>query len=287
MTDRAALLACEGLTCGYVVGHEEVLAVDDVSLAVHPGEILGITGPSGCGKSTTLRLISGRERPDEGRVRMDGVDIWEGARRGPRLPRPGFVMPVFQDPVASLNRRWPIWRSITEPLTVGRRRMSTEERRRIAREQMARVGLGHLDERALPSRLSGGQAQRVAIVRALVAEPSLVVADEPTAALDVTTAAGVTRVLREAADSLGIALVVVSHDRNFLAVLADRLVRMDHGRVVERTSREDLQRHDPSRPYPGHQTVDITPADAGDPDLEGRSTDAPARPNPSNEELSL
>jgi ABC-type glutathione transport system ATPase component len=218
-------------------GHD-VPAVCDVTVAVREGEVLGITGSSGCGKSTTLRLLSGLERPDRGAVSLGGRDIWDGARRGPRLPRPGFVMPIFQDPVASLDRRWPVWRSITEPLTVAGPRLGTEARRELARDHLARVGLDHLDERSLPSQLSGGQAQRVAIVRALVARPALVIADEPTANLDVTTAAGVTRVLREAAD-LGIALVVVSHDQHRLAVLCDRVLRMERGRVVEEETLRD------------------------------------------------
>lgn len=220
-------------------GHD-VSAVADVSVAVRAGQVLGITGPSGCGKSTTLRLLAGLERPDRGVVRIDGHDIWQEARRGPRLPRPGFVMPIFQDPVASLDPRWPIWRSITEPLTVDKPRMNSSERRKLARKHLAQVGLEHLDERSVPAQLSGGQAQRVAIVRALVAEPALVVADEPTANLDVTTAAGVTRVLRQAAD-LGIAMVVVSHDQVRLALLSDQLIRMENGQVVA----EETLRYDP------------------------------------------
>jgi ABC-type dipeptide/oligopeptide/nickel transport system ATPase subunit len=227
-----------GLCRAYQDGGRAVRAVCDVALKVQAGEVLGITGSSGCGKSTTLRLLAGLERPDSGVVGLAGQDIWQGTRRGPTLPRPGFVMPIFQDPVASLDRRWPIWRSITEPLTVGGQRLSTALRRELARHHLARVGLDHLDERSLPAQLSGGQAQRVAIVRALVAEPALVIADEPTANLDVTTAAGVTRVLREAAD-LGIALVVVSHDQHRLAVLCDRVLRMEQGRIVdEETFRE-------------------------------------------------
>ena len=144
----------------------------------------------------------------------------------------GYVMPIFQDPLASLDSRWPVWRSITEPLTVRGSRMSKAERRELAREQLRQVALDNLDERLLPGQLSGGQAQRVAILRALVAQPALVVADEPTASLDVTTAAGVTRLLRESAD-LGIALVVVSHDQERLAVQCDRILRMEQGRVVE------------------------------------------------------
>ncbi|SEF18959.1 dipeptide/oligopeptide/nickel ABC transporter ATP-binding protein [Jiangella alba] len=205
-------------------------AVVDLTVAVHPGEIVGVTGASGCGKSTTLRLLAGLEQPHAGTVRLGGADIWAEGRT-PRPPRPGYVMPVFQDPVASLDRRWPIWRSVTEPLTVGRPRMSKQERMAAAREHLARLSLDHLDVRCLPTQLSGGQCQRVAIARALVAGPALVVADEPTASLDVTTAAGVTRVLREAADQ-GTALVIVSHDQDRLSVLADRILRMNRGRVV-------------------------------------------------------
>lgn len=237
----AAVVDGVGLSRTYDDRGHAVPAVRDVAVAVRAGEVLGITGSSGCGKSTTLRLLAGLERPDRGVVRVDERDIWERTRHGPRLPRPGFVMPIFQDPVASLDRRWPIWRSITEPLTVGRHRMGSAERRKLARQHLERVGLEHLDERVLPVQLSGGQAQRVAIVRALAAEPALVVADEPTANLDVTTAAGVTRVLREAAD-LGIALVVVSHDQDRLAVMSDRLIRMENGRVVG----EESLRPDPA-----------------------------------------
>jgi peptide/nickel transport system ATP-binding protein len=226
-----------GLSRTYRDGSHLVPAVSDVSVAVRAGEVLGITGSSGCGKSTTLRLLAGLEPPDRGVVLIEGIDIWSGAKRAPTLTRPGFVMPIFQDPISSLDRRWPIWRSITEPLTVGRR-LTTAERRKIARDHLARVGLEHLDEQSLPAQLSGGQAQRVAILRALVADPALVVADEPTANLDVTTAAGVTRVLREAAD-LGIALVVVSHDQERLAVLSDRLIRMENGRVVNEETLRD------------------------------------------------
>lgn len=221
-----------GLFRAYQDGRHTVPAVHDVTVTVHAGQILGITGSSGCGKSTTLRLLAGMEQPDRGTVSIGGVDIWRGRRREPRMPRPGFVMPIFQDPVASLDRRWPIWRSITEPLTVGRERLSAAERRELARHHLARVGLAHVDERSLPAQLSGGQAQRVAIVRALAAKSELVVADEPTANLDVTTAAGVTRLLREAADT-GIALVIVSHDQDRLAVLCDRLLYMERGHVAK------------------------------------------------------
>lgn len=212
-------------------------AVRAVSLRVAPGEVLGVCGRSGSGKSTLLRLLAGLERPDSGRLLLGGAPVWpeSGRSAGPRLPRPGWVMPVFQNARASLDPRWPLWRIITEPLTVGPPGRAVPERarlRELAAAELERVGLGQLDPLARPGSLSTGQCQRVAIVRALVAGPGLVVADEPTASLDLTTAAGVTRLLRQAADA-GSALVVVGHDVDRLAVLADRVVRMVDGALTE------------------------------------------------------
>lgn len=215
----------------YYEGADGFRGLRDLDLAVEPGEIVGLSGFSGCGKSTALRMIAGIERPDSGQVLFHGQDIWAGVRgHAPRLPRPGYVMPVFQDPTSSLDPRWPIYRSITEPMTV-RRRMSRSDRISAARELVARVGLEHLEVDVLPSQLSGGQCQRVAIVRALAGQPALLVADEPTASLDVTSAAGIMRLLRDTADE-GTSIVVVSHDRRILSSLADRVLPLVDGRVV-------------------------------------------------------
>jgi peptide/nickel transport system ATP-binding protein len=210
-----------------------VPAVRGVDLDVHAGEVVGVVGRSGSGKSTLLRLAAGLEPPDTGEVLLAGVDAWPGARR-PRhavRPRKGWVMPVFQDPVASLDRRWPLWRTLTEPLVVGGARLSRTERRRRAAEALAGVGLEGVDVDRLPATLSVGQCQRVAVVRALIARPALVVADEPTASLDVDAAAAVAALLREAADD-GAAVLVVSHDEPRLASYADRLVRMTDGELT-------------------------------------------------------
>lgn len=196
-----------------------VVAVDDVSLALRPGEIVGVVGRSGSGKSTLARLVAGLEPPDTGTVLLAGRPTTR------RRLRPGYVMPVFQDPVASLDRRWPLWRTLAEPV---RARGDTLGRDAAARA-LADVGLDvDLDRR--PGSLSVGQAQRVALARALLAEPALLVADEPTASLDVATTAAVTDLLRHLAD-LGTALLVVSHDRARLAGYADRVLTMDAGRL--------------------------------------------------------
>jgi len=195
-----------------------VTAIDDVSLTQHRGEIVGIVGRSGSGKSTLARLVAGLERPDSGTVTLDG----QSTRR--RL-RPGYVMSVFQDPVASLDRRWPLWRTLAEPV----RARGAALTRDAAARALADVGLD-LDLDRRPGSLSVGQAQRVAIARALLAEPALLVADEPTASLDVATAAAITDLLRGLADR-GAALLVVSHDRARLAGYADRVLTMRDGRL--------------------------------------------------------
>ncbi|MFD7660054.1 ATP-binding cassette domain-containing protein, partial [Actinosynnema sp. NPDC059797] len=181
-----------------------------------------------------LRLLAAVERPDSGEVEFAGRPAWVKRRR--RVPRPGFVMPVFQHPRASLDPRWPIWRTVGEPMP------REPDRRGRARDLLDRVGLPGIDLDARPTELSGGQCQRVAIARALAAEPAVVLADEPTSALDVTTAAGVLHLLRAVADG-GTAIVLVSHDGAVLDVLADRVLRLvdrslavepvDAGEVVE------------------------------------------------------
>lgn len=232
----------------YSEDSETVRGVRHLDVTVEPGEVVGLSGLSGSGKSTALRLLSGMERPDSGRVEFAGRDAWEGVRgSAPRLPRRGFVMPIFQDPTSSLDPRWAIHRSVTEPMTV-HRKMTRDQRVAVARDLLSEVGLGDLDVTCLPSQLSGGQCQRVAIVRALAGEPSLLVADEPTASLDVTSAAGVMHMLRRTADA-GTAIVIVSHDRRVLRTLADKVVRLENGRVVTSVPADAEAERSPDRRF--------------------------------------
>jgi peptide/nickel transport system ATP-binding protein len=204
----AARLEC--VTLGHPGGAPVLVGVD---LTVRAGEVVGICGPSGQGKTTLLRALAGLHRPAAGTIRLGDVDVWQGRR--PRRPRPGYVMPIFQDVSASLDPRWQVWRSVAE---------AGATRADVTR-LFAAVGLAesHLD--VLPHQLSGGQRQRVAIARALAGRPALIVADEPTAALDPTVAAGVVRLLREVADA-GCAVVVASHDEARLRSFADRVLRV-------------------------------------------------------------
>lgn len=199
-----------------------VTAVDRLDLTVRAGEIVGVVGPSGAGKSTLLRLLAGIEAPDSGELRFAGDPAWTGRARVARYLRPGYVMPVFQDPYASLDPRWPIWRSITEPLTA-RQRHNDTDLRAIAAQWMAKARLDGVDPTARPAQLSGGQCQRAAILRAMLAEPALLVADEPVARQDVLTAAAIGEMFTTTA-TRGTAVVIASHDKAWLARITARIV---------------------------------------------------------------
>jgi ABC-type dipeptide/oligopeptide/nickel transport system ATPase subunit len=225
-------------------GREELI-LNGVNLEVFPGEIVGLLGPSGCGKSTLLRILLTVEPLTSGTLRIAGQPV-----RGPR--HDGVVMPVFQNPTASLDPRWPIWKTITEPLGASHRgHLTRHDRWRIASERLAGAGLGSVDPRARPRQLSGGQCQRVAILRALVAEPQVLIADEPTSALDVSVAAGILHLIAGAARD-GVAVIVASHDRNALHALCSRLLEMRDGTLgpvpmLEQQGTEELSSQ-PARP---------------------------------------
>ncbi len=225
------VVVAQGIAKSYESGGRTISAVRPVDVTVRAGEVTGILGASGSGKSTLLRLLSGMDRPDAGSVTFGSAAAWGRGSR-PRLSRLGFAMPIFQDPVGSLDPRWPLWRSITEPLVLAQGRMSRRERRRRAQEALEEVGLGDIDPRRRPGSLSVGQCQRVAVVRALIAQPALLAADEPTASLDVEAAEVVGAMLRSAADA-GAAVIVVSHDEARLRSYADRIVRMSEGRLSD------------------------------------------------------
>jgi peptide/nickel transport system ATP-binding protein len=206
----------------------EDLILDAVNLEVFPGEIVGLVGPSGCGKSTLLRILLTVEPPTSGTLCIAGQPV--------RKPRhDGVVMPVFQNPTASLDPRWPVWKTITEPLVAAHHgRLDRRERWRIATQRLAEAGLGAIDPKARPRHLSGGQCQRVAILRAMVARPKVLVADEPTSALDVSVAAGILQLLAGAARD-GLAIIIASHDRNALRVLCSRLLEVREGTLQSLT----------------------------------------------------
>ena len=213
----------------YDNGAKPVTAVLRASLQVHQGEIIGICGPSGCGKSTFLRILATIEPPGGGEVYLNGqrIDNAGNKRTIRKLLRSGYVMPIFQDPVGSLDQHWPVWRTVTEPL-MARQFLMQGIRREIAAERLHEVGLGHIDPDARPEELSVGQCQRISIVRAMITKPALIVADEPTSALDASVSAVILHLLAGVA-AKGTAIVIASHDTAVLGALCHRIVTMRDG----------------------------------------------------------
>ncbi len=218
-------------------------AVDDVSLTVSRGEILGVVGESGCGKSTLARILLGIIAPSRGSVLLQGRSLSSLPRR--ELAR--MVQPVFQDPYSSLNPRKTIGEILELPLRVHGIGTSAERSRAVA-EVMAQVGLADRLRGALPNQLSGGQRQRVAIGRALVVRPQIVICDEPTSALDVSVQAQILNLLLDLRKTFGLTLVFISHNLAVVEHLSTRVAVMYLGRIVEQADVDTLF-ETPRHPY--------------------------------------
>ncbi len=223
-------------------------AVDGVSLDVRDGEILGVAGESGCGKSTLSRLICGLVNPTSGEVLFKGRDI-HGLSGGAKKAFRRQVQMVFQDPEGSLNPRRRIGSVLRQPFQV-HRIGSPEEQQQQALALLERVKLTPPEYYAskFPYELSGGSKQRVAIARALALEPSLVLADEPVASLDMSIRGAILMLLRELNRDLGISIVLISHDLNVLQTMASRIAIMYLGRIVEIGTKEEVFSR-PRHPY--------------------------------------
>ena len=217
---------------GLTGGGQPVHAVDDVSLTLARGEILGLVGESGAGKSTIGRIVLGLERPDKGEVLFDGTDLAGLSSRRLRRARRRMHM-ILQDPYESLHPGMRLGRIVAEPLAIAR----------IPRAEIPAKVTSALDEvglvpasgfvRRYPSELSGGQRQRVAVARALVGRPELVVADEPTSMLDASLRAGVLELILAMRDRLGTAFIFITHDLAVARYVSDRVAVMHEGRLVE------------------------------------------------------
>ena len=224
-----------------------VRAVQQVSLEVHPGQILGIVGESGCGKSTLAKVLIGLQEPQSGSLLIDGEDIYRCPVQERHSTVARNLAMVFQDPASSLNPRLSAERIIRDPLDV---HGVGDERSRHARveELMSLVGLPDSIAPRLPREMSGGQQQRVAIARALALQPRIIVADEPTSALDVSVRSQIINLLVDLKQRLGLGMVFISHDIHTVRYLADRLAVMYLGRVVEQGT-TSLVADNPRHPY--------------------------------------
>jgi ABC-type glutathione transport system ATPase component len=220
-----------------------VVAVDGVSLSVPAAGAVGLVGESGSGKTTLARVISGIQKPDQGEVRLDGEVLPPRRSRSQRRQ----VQLVFQDPYSSLNPRRTIRSVLNELLAVhGLARGDAVDRR--CAELMNLVGLPSEALDRKPAAFSGGQRQRLAIARALAVDPSVIVADEPVSALDVSIQATILELFARLRDELGVGLLLISHNLAVVWQLCDRVAVMLNGRIVERGERDQIFSA-PQHPY--------------------------------------
>jgi peptide/nickel transport system ATP-binding protein len=227
----------------FKAGKRTVVAVDDVSLIVPEGGVMGIVGESGCGKSTLARLILGLLPADSGDIVIDGRRLADLDRKA----RARLIQPVFQDPFASLNPLARVRDIVAMPL-VAQGSSSRADIARTVEEMLGRVGLSKEMGGRLPAELSGGQRQRVAIARALVLRPRIVVCDEPTSALDVSVQAQILNLLAELRRDLGLTYLFISHNLAVVEHVASEVAVMYLGRLVEREPTETLFAK-PEHPY--------------------------------------
>ncbi len=221
---------------GAARGSEHFLqAVDDVSFSIGRGECVGLVGESGCGKSTLVKLITRLLDTSDGRIWFDGQDIGTVPADGfASVPQRALIQMVFQDPTDSLNPRFTAFDTIADPI---RRLGGIRGSRNVSERVLALADMVGLPRELLgryPHQLSGGQKQRVGIARAVALEPRLLVLDEPTSALDVSVQAVILKLLDDLRRRLGMSYLFVSHDLNVVRLLADRVLVMYLGRIVER-----------------------------------------------------
>jgi len=243
------LLALDDLAVHFKVGSalkggiRTLKAVDGVTLAVKPGECLGLVGESGCGKSTLALSIMGLVEPTRGEVRLNGTSL---AARD-RMETARTVQMVFQDPYASLNPRQTVRRTLADPLRLHGVTDKAEVEHRVI-DMMTKVGLRPDQADRYPHEFSGGQRQRIGIARALILKPQLVICDEPVSALDVSIRAQIINLLLDLKDEMGLSYILISHDLGVVEHVSDRVAVMYLGRIVEQGGWQEIF-EDPRHPY--------------------------------------
>ena len=226
---------------------EFVKAVDGVTFEVKKGEVFGIVGESGCGKSTLGRGVCKLENLTSGHVYLDGEDITEYNDRRMRSVRKKIQM-VFQDPYMSLNPRMSVFDIIAEPLLAHHLYQDKADLEKKVLDLLHRVGLDDYHANRYPHEFSGGQRQRIGIARALAVEPSLIIADEPVSALDVSIQAQVLNLLNELKHDLDLTYIFVAHDLSVVEYISDRVGVMYLGNFVEVGEKEKIYSN-PMHPY--------------------------------------
>jgi oligopeptide transport system ATP-binding protein len=249
-----ALLEVSGLSTAFHTRHGVVRAVNDVSFHLERGETLGIVGESGSGKSVAcLSLLGLIPRPpgriEAGSARFEGIDLLHGAEPLLRAIRGRRIGMIFQDPMTSLNPYLTVEDQLVEPLLI-HGLADRAEARRLALAALKEVGVPDAERRIrnYPHQFSGGMRQRVMIAMALIAKPDLLIADEPTTALDVTVQAQILELIEREQTQRGVAVILISHDLGVVGEVCDRVMVMYAGRVVETAPADTLFRA-PQHPY--------------------------------------
>lgn len=247
------LLSVKNLTTSFHTGGSYLPAIDDVSFSIRKGETLGIVGESGCGKSVTslsiMQLLSSNGKIQRGSIQFEGRELVGLSDNDMRKIRGNDIAMIFQEPMTSLNPVHKIGKQIGESLQIHRNANSGEIRRK-AIELLTLVGIPRADQiiDEYPHRLSGGMRQRVMIAIAMACDPKLLVADEPTTALDVTIQAQILDLMRKLKTEREMSLMLITHDLGVVAEMCDRVVVMYAGKVVEQGDVRSIFRN-PTHPY--------------------------------------
>jgi oligopeptide/dipeptide ABC transporter ATP-binding protein len=269
-TRPEALLSVDDLKVRFATEDGVVRAVDGVSFELKPGEILGIVGESGCGKSVTAQTIMGLTRSPnstiEGAVRFHGKDLVSASEEELQSIRGREISMVFQDPMTSLNPVYRVGDQIVEQIQAHREIQDGEAKDR-ARELLASVGIPNAAKRVddYPYEFSGGMRQRAMIAMALALEPRILIADEPTTALDVTIQAQILALIQHLNEERDLAVILITHDLGVIAEVADRVLVMYAGQIVEEGTLEEIF-YDPQHPYTWGLMGSLTRLDRPPPD---------------------
>lgn len=248
------LLEVKNLTTRFYQDEKITTAVNDISFKLEQGKTLCIVGESGSGKSMTslslMRLIEKPGKIDSGEVFFEGVDLLKIDIRKMRQIRGGSIAMIFQEPMTSLNPSFTVGFQIDEALKLHQKSLNKKQRKEKVIEALAKVGIKKPEERyhQYPFKLSGGQRQRVMIAMAMVCKPKLLIADEPTTALDVTIQAQVLELMRNLQKENNTAILFITHDLGVVYQMADDVIVMYKGHMLESASKEELFKN-PTHPY--------------------------------------
>ena len=254
MKDPGNVVEFEDLCTRFETERGTVRAVDGVSFAIPKGKTVCVVGESGCGKSVTSLSLMGLCKASEGEIRFNlgdrAMDVTKASEKELQKLRGDRMAMIFQEPMTALNPVFPIGKQVAEVLERHYPEMSRREVKKRVLEMLGKVGIANKDRvyGMYPHQLSGGMRQRICIAMALICSPELIIADEPTTALDVTIQAQVLELLHDLKEQTGCSVLLITHDLGVVAHMADFVVVMYAGRVVERGTVEDIFRH-AAHPY--------------------------------------